>query len=425
MEFFNKYFLGEKYEKYVKEFIFNCTAVLAGAVNVASATELEVTHWWTSGGEANAVGELAKAFDATGHTWVDGAIAGSGGVARPIIISRIIGGEPMGATQLNHGRQAEELIEAGLLLDLTDVASENNWRNVIYPPSLLDACTVDGRVYCAPVNIHSAQWLWLSHDAYESSGVAVPTNWDEFVAAGPALRANGIVPLAQGQQGWQTGLTFGVLATALVSEDAWYAVNRDKDASVAGGAEYARVWNAFDDARKMAIGSNVGDWNLATNLVITGKAGGQIHGDWAQGEFSVAGSVAGTDYSCLPGLGERAILDTGGDAFYFPVQDDADVQKAQKDLAALLVSREVQVAFNLKKGSLPIRGDIDMSTANDCMQKGLKILAGGNVVPSGDILLSADTNNQVNELMNTFWSDLYMSPADAQAKYAKIIASAD
>jgi len=401
------------------------TAVLVGAVNVASATELEVTHWWTSGGEANAVGELAKAFDATGHTWVDGAIAGSGGVARPIIISRIIGGEPMGATQLNHGRQAEELIEAGLLLDLTDVASENNWRNVIYPPSLLDACTVDGRVYCAPVNIHSAQWLWLSHDAYESSGVAVPTNWDEFVAAGPALRANGIVPLAQGQQGWQTGLTFGVLATALVSEDAWYAVNRDKDASVAGGAEYARVWNAFDDARKMAIGSNVGDWNLATNLVITGKAGGQIHGDWAQGEFSVAGSVAGTDYSCLPGLGERAILDTGGDAFYFPVQDDADVQKAQKDLAALLVSREVQVAFNLKKGSLPIRGDIDMSTANDCMQKGLKILGGGNVVPSGDILLSADTNNQVNELMNTFWSDLYMSPADAQAKYAKIIASAD
>ena len=400
-------------------------AILSGAVSVASATELEVTHWWTSGGEANAVGELAKAFNATGHTLVDGAIAGSGGVARPIIISRIIGGEPMGATQLNHGRQAEELIEAGLLLDLTDVASENNWRNVIYPPSLLDACTVDGRVYCAPVNIHSAQWLWLSHDAYESAGVAVPTNWDEFVAAGPALRSNGIVPLAQGQQGWQTGLTFGVLATALVSEDAWYAVNRDKDASVAAGPEYARVWNAFDDARKMAIGSNVGDWNLATNLVITGKAGGQIHGDWAQGEFSVAGSVAGTDYSCLPGLGEREILDTGGDAFYFPAQDDADVEAAQKELAALLVSPAVQVAFNLKKGSLPIRGDIDMSTANDCMQKGLKILAGGNVVPSGDILLSADTNNQVNELMNTFWSDLYMSPEDAQAKYAKIIASAD
>ena len=51
---------------------------------IAGATDLEVTHWWTSGGEAAAVGELAKAFDATGNKWVDGAIAGSGGTARPI-----------------------------------------------------------------------------------------------------------------------------------------------------------------------------------------------------------------------------------------------------------------------------------------------------------------------------------------------------
>ncbi|MBU2327876.1 MAG: carbohydrate ABC transporter substrate-binding protein, partial [Alphaproteobacteria bacterium] len=52
----------------------------------AHATDLEVTHWWTSGGEAAAVAELAKAFDATGNKWVDGAIAGSGGTARPIMI---------------------------------------------------------------------------------------------------------------------------------------------------------------------------------------------------------------------------------------------------------------------------------------------------------------------------------------------------
>ena len=64
----------------------------------AHATDLEVTHWWTSGGEAAAVAEFAKAFDATGNQWVDGAIAGSGDTARPIMISRITGGDPMGAT---------------------------------------------------------------------------------------------------------------------------------------------------------------------------------------------------------------------------------------------------------------------------------------------------------------------------------------
>ena len=67
-------------------------------------------------GEAAAVAELAKAFDATGNKWVDGAIAGSGGTARPIMISRITGGDPMGATQFNHGRQAEELVQAGLTM---------------------------------------------------------------------------------------------------------------------------------------------------------------------------------------------------------------------------------------------------------------------------------------------------------------------
>lgn len=93
------------------------------AATAVTAADLEVTHWWTSGGEAAAVSEFAKALnEKTDHNWVDGAIAGSGGTARPIIISRILGGDPMHATQLNHGRQAEELIEAGLLLDLTDVA---------------------------------------------------------------------------------------------------------------------------------------------------------------------------------------------------------------------------------------------------------------------------------------------------------------
>ena len=163
-----------------------------------SAIELEVTHWWTSGGEAAAVTELAKAWDATGDTWLDGAIAGSGGVARPIIISRILGGDPMAATQLNHGRQAEELIEAGLMLDLTDIAEAGGWKDIVKPSGLLDACTLDGKIYCVPINIHSWQWLWLSNQAFADAGVDNPTNWEEFAASADALRAAGNVPLAMG-----------------------------------------------------------------------------------------------------------------------------------------------------------------------------------------------------------------------------------
>ena len=398
---------------------FSLVAGLAAALmcgTSAMAVDLEVTHWWTSGGEAAAVAEFAKALDASGDKWIDGAIAGGGGVARPIMISRITGGDPMAATQFNHGQQALELVEEGLMLDLTDVAEANNWREVIFPSSLLDACTVDGRIYCAPVNIHSPEWLWLSNKVYEDLDIPVPTNWNEFVETAPQVEAAGKIPLALGKQPWQSNLAFGAISIAVAGLDIWKAVNVDKDMDVAAGPEYAAVFQAVADARKLAASSTVQDWNEATNLVITDQAAGQIMGDWAQGEFQVAGEVAGEDYTCLPGLGLNAYLSTGGDAFYFPKVNDAEIEAGQKRLAALLVSPEVQVNFNLKKGSLPIRGDIDMSAANDCMKQGLELLAAGNLFPSGDMVWSPDVQKQNEDLMVEFWAS-DMAPETAHAQW--------
>ncbi|AMN55435.1 MULTISPECIES: ABC transporter substrate-binding protein [Stappiaceae] len=404
--------------------VFAATTALCAAT-AANATDLEVTHWWTSGGEAAAVAEFAKAFDATGNKWVDGAIAGSGGTARPIMISRITGGDPMGATQFNHGRQAEELVEAGLMRDLTDIAEEGNWKEVIHPSSLLDSCTLDGRIYCVPVNIHSQQWLWLNNKVFEDNGLAVPTNWDEYAAAAPKLQEAGIVPLAMGQQPWQTTLAFQVLLTALAGPEAYTKIFGEKDAELAGSEEMAKVFQAAATARDMSKDSNVQGWNDATTMVITGKAAGQIMGDWAQGEFQVANQVAGEDYTCLPGLGVNEVIMTGGDAFYFPKVDDPAITEAQGELAKVMLSPEAQVAFNLKKGSLPVRGDVDLAAANDCMKKGLDILAKGNVIQSPDQLMSADSLTQVNDLFVEFFNNPSMTAEDAQSMFASIVGNAD
>lgn len=401
-----------------------CMACLLSVPRLASTAEVEVTHWWTSGGEAAAVAEFASAFNQTGHRWVDGAIAGSGGNARPLIVSRILGGDPMGATQLNHGRQAEELIEAGLMTDLTELADKEGWAEIVNPVSLLDSCTLDGRIYCVPVNIHSSQWLWLSHAAFESVGLEVPGKWSDFVAAAPKLQEAGILPLAMGQQGWQQNLAFGAITVGIAGADAWAAVNINKNADIAAGAEFTKVFRAAAVARELARDSNVQDWNQATNLVITGKAAGQIMGDWAQGEFQAAGAVAGKDYSCLPGLGVNEVLDTGGDAFYFPVVKDEETRQAQLALASLLISPQAQVSFNLKKGSLPVRADIDLETANACMKKGLKILQNGGVLPSADQSLSPDTQTQIEDLMAEFWTS-EMTAGEFQKGYAAIIRNAD
>ena len=412
----------------IKNTVTAITAALSlSVIGSAQATDLEVTHWWTSGGEAAAVKQFADAFNKGGDNWVDGAIAGSGGVARPVIISRILGGEPMGATQLNHGRQAEELVEAGLMLDLTELAEKEGWKDFVRPAKLLESCTLDGKIYCAPVNIHSWQWMWTSLDAFEKAGVDAPKDWNEFVAAADKLREADIIPLAIGGQAWQSNGMFNVLTVGLGGTDLWKAVNVEKNMDVVRGPEFAKVWKAFSEARELADTNNsVQNWNDATNQVITAKAGAQIMGDWAQGEFSVAGQTAGKEYDCLPGLGIAPVLDTAGDAFYFPKNKDPEVTAAQLRMASMMLSKEVQVAFNLKKGSLPVRADVDLEAANGCMKKGLEILKdAGNILPSGDQTFNADTTGQLEDLATEFWSDKSITPEDAQARYADIIESAE
>ena len=94
-------------------------------------------------------------------------------------------------------------------------------------------------------------------------------------------------------------------------------------------------------------------------------------------------------------------------------------------MAATLVTKEVQVAFNLKKGSLPMRADVDLSAANDCMKKGLAILDHSKAVFPNDIqMIDRDSLNQINDLFTAFMADPNMKPADAQAKFVSIIKTA-
>jgi len=400
-------------------------AVSMAFIGSAKAADVEVTHWWTSGGEAAAVAEFAKAFNATGNKWVDGAIAGSGDVARPIIISRILGGNPMGATQLNPGKDADDLVKAGLMEDLTELAKKEDWAHILRPKSQLEGCTVDGKVVCVPVNLHSGQWMWTNRKVFKDAGLEPPKNWNELIADAPALQAKGIIPLSV-SEGWPISTLTEDLTVAVAGVPTYVKVYKDRDLALAAGPEMAKVFQAIDAARKIVDPkSMVPQWNEAVGLVISGKAAANVMGDWAGGEFQVAKMKAGEDYDCLPGLGLEPVLNTGGDVFYFPKNKDPAVTKAQFEMASMMVSKEVQVAFNLKKGSLPMRDDVDLNAANDCMKKGLAILGDPTkVFPNNSQMLDRDSLNQIRDVMNEFFANKDITPEQAQAQFVEIIKNA-
>ena len=188
----------------------------------------------------------------------------------------------------------------------------------------------------------------------------------------------------------------------------------------------AKVFQAIDAARKLVDPKTiVPQWNEAVGLVISGKAGANVMGDWAGGEFQVAGMKAGEDYDCLPGLGVEPVLNTGGDVFYFPKNKDPAVEKAQLEMASMMVSKEVQVAFNFKKGSLPMRADVDLSAANDCMKKGLEILdKSTKVFPNNVQMIDRDSLNQIRDVMNEFFANPAITPEEALAQFVEVIKNA-
>ncbi len=398
---------------------------LLGSTAVRAA-DVEVIHWWTSGGEQAAVSVFAREFDALGgDKWVDTAIAG-GENARSATLQRILGGDPPGAAQFNPGRQYEELIAGGMLLDLTDLATKENWEQIIRPKSISAACLVDGHWWCVPVNIHSWNWAWASIPAFEKAGVPLPNSFDEFLTEAPKLREAGIIPFAIGGESWQISGAFGVLQTSMLGIEKREKILKDKDLELAK-AEMPAVFTKWREFKQYSdAGSANRNWNDTTNLVVTDQAALQIMGDWARGEFGVAGEKPGVDYACLALPTSAPTVTTGGDIFLFPKNKDPAVEAAQLKMASMMINPQVQALFNNAKGSMPVRDDVDMSLADDCMKKGLSIIGDEkNVAQDAGRWLSNDTTGQMNDLAAQFWADDAMTVDAAVAKYVEILQNAD
>ena len=377
--------------------------ISVGAVGAANAQKAEVIHWWTSGGEAAAIKEFATMYTKMGGTWVDTPIAGGGGAqARTVMANRTMGGDAPTAAQYNYGKQYEEIIKEGLLNDLDDVAKKGNWDKLL-PEKIRNAVKVNGKYFAVPVNLHNENWVWYNKAVLAKVGAKEPTNLDEMMAAMDKVKAaGGVVPLALGGQGWQEGITFRGVLLATGGQDLYLKTFKDKDASTPG---FRKAVETFKKLKGYVDPGSPGrDWNLATGMVIEGKAAFQMMGDWAKGEFVNAGKTAGKEYGCFMAGGPKMPYAIGGDVFVFPKQKSADSAAAQKKLAEMMISPEGQVAFNNKKGSIPIRTDVDTSKMDICAQAGVAAVKENRLLQSDNELLSPDAKGAFEDAVSKYWN---------------------
>ena len=354
-----------------------CLACAGGVgLSNAQANEVEVLHWWTSGGEAAALDVLKQDLESQGVGWKDMPVAGGGGeAAMTTLRARVTAGNAPTAVQML-GFDISDWANEGALGNLNSVASEENWDDVV-PDALQAFAKHDGNWISAPVNVHSTNWVWINKSALDAAGGKAPESWDELVSVLDAMKANGITPLAHGGQAWQEATIFDAVVLSM-GNDFYKASMIDLDPDALGGDMMVEVFDRMATLRSYVDDNFSGrDWNLASAMVIEGKAGMQMMGDWAKGEFLKAGQKPGEDFICIRFPGTQGSVTFNSDQFAMFGQGDSDAEPQLK-MASAIMNPAFQSAFNVVKGSVPARTDVPNDAFDDCGKKGMVDLAEAN-----------------------------------------------
>jgi glucose/mannose transport system substrate-binding protein len=337
----------------------------------AQEQAVEVVHWWTSGGEAAALNVLKEDMQKRGYGWKDSPIAGGGGEqARTVLRARVAAGNPPDAMQML-GFTILDYAEEGLLGDLSSVATKEGWDKVVPAPLARFSKNSKGQWVAAPVNIHRTNWIWANKKIFDELKISPPKTFDELMAISAKIKKAGYIPLAHGGQPWQEATIFDSAVVSAGGPEFYRKAMIELNKEALGSKTMEK---AFDQMRQLRtlVDSNFSgrDWNLATAMVINGKAAMQIMGDWAKGEFIKAGKKPNVDFLCFQYPGTEGTFTFNTDQFaMFKVGEKQAV--GQLVLASAIMSPNFQEAFNLAKGSIPARTDVPDTKFEACGKKSM------------------------------------------------------
>lgn len=386
-----------------------------------------VFTWWAEGSEKAGLAELEKLFKEKypKDTFVNLAVAGGAGSnAKAKLAADLQNNQPPESFQGHAGAELMDYIDADQIVPVNDIIDGLGGEKV-FPKSLLDLLTVDGKIYSVPSNVHRSNVVWANPEVLKKAGLGTeaPANLDAWIADMEKLKAAGVAtPLSLGTAAWtQVHLFESVLLSELGTDEynklfvagtSW-----DTDGVKAAVSKYAKVVS-------YANTGGADDWPAATDMVIDGKAAYNVMGDWAVAQFNEKGKKFGTDYVAYPTPGTDGTFLFLADSFTLP--KGAKNAEGAKDWLNLVGSADGQKAFNIVKGSIPARTDVPDTDFPEYQKGAMKSFKDDKIASS--IIHGAAANNAWNSEIGTavskFWTDkneegLVKGLIDAAAKNNK------
>jgi len=323
--------------------------------------EFEFFSWWTGGGDSEGKEALLKLYadENPDIKVVDSAVAGGAGTnAQAELANRLLADNPPDSYQRHAGKELAADIEADEVEPLDSLYDDEGWKDV-FPESLLDLITVDGKLYSVPVNIHRSNVLWYNPAVLEEAGIAAPPKtWDEFLSQAKTLEAKGKTALTIGPLWTQEHLLENVLLGELGADT--YSGLWDGSTDWESADVIAALDKYTEILKHSNIDSAAADWQPAIDPIIEGDAAYNVMGDWADTYFRVEKKLKWeTDYNATTAPGTAGMFNFLSDTFTLP--KGAKHRDAAMTWLKLAGSKEGQDAFNPVKGSIPARTDGDAS----------------------------------------------------------------
>ncbi|WP_372799992.1 ABC transporter substrate-binding protein [Paracoccus seriniphilus] len=401
----------------------------ASAAPLMAEPKTNMMHQWAQGSEAAAIAKLGEMYEAAGGIWEQTAISGHTSNTLAKLRSDVVAGNAPAAVQLK-GPEIIEWNSTGQTANLDELATAEGWDDVV-APELISVMKPTGHWVAVPMNIHRVNWLYSSKELLDELEIEVPRTWEEFNAACDKIVAAGKTCIAHGAADWSDTTTFDSVVYGM-DIDLYRKAFQEADVEA---MRSQGMIDAFAQLRKMVgymdDGINGRSWEQSMTMTMTGEAAFFLMGDWTVASANLAGFKEGVDYLC-----DQTPVDWGGTGYILNAdsvvmfkQSDPDYVEGQKLLAKTIMSPEFQVTFNVAKGSIPSRTDVDLSKGGftQCQQKSLKDLQAS--VEEGTLVRSMAHNMTVlqkfrgamMEVITEFVADDSITPEEAANQLADAV----
>ncbi|MBL8134453.1 MAG: carbohydrate ABC transporter substrate-binding protein [Anaerolineae bacterium] len=338
-------------------------SLVSGAVVAQDETvtgDLEVFSWWTSGGEAAALDALFAAMNASypNVNIVNATVAGGGGsAARPVLQTRLAGGDPPDSWQVHPGWELfGQYVEPGYVAPVNDIYESEGWNDVV-PEQLREMMSRDGNIYLVLAGVHRGNGFWYNKKVLDEQGITLgeALSVDEFFAIADQLQAADITPLCVGDSGiWATAQLLENTLLGVLGPEGYRglwdgSVSFNSDEVKAAIAVYGRMLD-YQNSDHSAL-----SWDQAVDALMEGRCVFNSMGDWAYGEFVAAGKEDNVDFGWVSHPGSEGSFMVVADGF--PMAAGAPNPAAAAGWLKAIGSVEAQEAFNPLKGSICARTD--------------------------------------------------------------------